>query len=65
MAQVEGTWRHTMVALDRVFDMVFNKVSLDETKMFDLIQLRSYYWIKERVEGSTFSFSDWVMNPVA
>ncbi|GKV30357.1 hypothetical protein SLEP1_g39174 [Rubroshorea leprosula] len=34
-----------------------------EGRLFELIQLRAFHWLKGRREGCFFSLSDWILNP--
>ncbi|GLT48512.1 hypothetical protein SLA2020_221330 [Shorea laevis] len=44
---------------------VFQDTVTNAGKLFEIIQLRSYFWIKTRNNRCVFNFSDWAINPGA
>ncbi|GKV47542.1 hypothetical protein SLEP1_g54439 [Rubroshorea leprosula] len=43
---------------------LFQHKEVNARKMFELIQLRSFIWVKARNDRYAFTFSDWLLNPV-
>ncbi|GKV10568.1 hypothetical protein SLEP1_g21912 [Rubroshorea leprosula] len=42
---------------------IFNNETVDTDQLFQLIQARSFIWLKERKRGHKFSLSDWLQGP--
>ncbi|GLT39105.1 hypothetical protein SLA2020_133120 [Shorea laevis] len=44
---------------------IFHNQEVNTSKLLELIQLKSFAWIKARIARSYFNLSDWLLNPIA
>ncbi|GKV27151.1 hypothetical protein SLEP1_g36354 [Rubroshorea leprosula] len=44
---------------------VFDNEAIIRGRLLDMIQAKSFLWIKNKVNGCAFSFNEWKVNPVA
>ncbi|GKV48768.1 hypothetical protein SLEP1_g55562 [Rubroshorea leprosula] len=44
---------------------IFQGKKIDAGKLFELIQMRSFFWVKSKNDRYAFNLVNWIMNPVA
>jgi len=49
---------------DQRNEIVFKQEVVDVEEIFQMVQLKSWLWLKHRAHAFSYSFADWVMNPL-
>jgi len=45
--------------------VIFNQAKIDVEEIVTLAQVQSWAWMKHKVKNVKFSFSDWILSPLA
>jgi len=57
IAVVGELWKHKN-------KRIFNGGRIDYNEFFSLVQVKAWSWVKFKVRGVMFSFSDWCLKPL-
>ena len=61
----KGVWATTVRCIwEQMNSIVFKQWVVDVEEIFQMVQLKSWLWLKHRGRSFSYSFVDWVLNPL-
>jgi len=61
----KGVWATIVTCIwEQRNSIVFNQGVVDVEEIFQMVQLKAWLWLKHRGHSFSYSFADWMLNPL-